>query len=149
MQGDTGWNSEVMSAIGRGPPVPKTEDGEKKHVTPEEAKAHAIYAVQRMRITSGCRTGIIAGGPQGEQRMERAARATGSAAEFIMNGGCRGCMAKGMWPGAKETTEHCLLDCACKDVRDLIRWKEDMIKHLTYMVQYASKLQRDASTLAT
>ena len=149
MQGDMEWNSEVMGAIGRGPPVPTTEDGVPKHVTPSEAKAYAAYAVQRMRITSGCRTGIIAGGPQGEQRMERAARAAGSAAEFIMNGGCRGCMAKGMWPGVKETSEHCLLDCACKDVnRDLIRWKEDMAKHLTYMAQYASKLQQDASTLA-
>ena len=81
--------------------------------------------------------------------MERAARVTGSAAEFIMNGGCRGCMAKGMWPGAKETNEHCMLDCACGDVRDLIRWKEDVVRNLKYMVQYTSKLQLDASTLTT
>ena len=83
--GTTGyWNQKVLSTIGRGPPPPKTEGEDNKgHITPEEAKAYAAYATQRMRITCGCRTGMVAGGPQGEKRMERAAVAKGSAAAYI------------------------------------------------------------------
>ena len=142
------WNQKVLGTIGRGPPLPKTEGEEHKgHITPDEAKAYAVYATQRMRITCGCRTGMIAGGPQGEKRMERAAEAKGSAAEYIIMGGCRGCMAKGKWPGDKETTEHCLLDCACRNVRDLIQWKEAVIKKLKYMIVYMSKIGQDACTI--
>ena len=62
------WNQEVIKAVGKGPPPPteKDEDGKTRHVTPQEAKEYAKRAQRHMRVTSGYRTGYIAGGPQGE-----------------------------------------------------------------------------------
>ena len=76
-RGDDGitWNQGVMKGIGIGPKPPQEEDenGNRRHVTPEEAKAYAAQAAHRMSITCGYRTGYIARGPQGEAPMLRAA----------------------------------------------------------------------------
>ena len=78
--------------------------------------------------------------------MEHAAL-THEAAAYIIRGGCRGCMAKGKWPGEKETTAHCMCDCPCKNVNDLIRWKIDVRRSLQYMISQISKLGDDAAAL--
>ena len=138
------WNQTVMRNIGKGPPPPKPEPGQS--LTVADARAYANKATQRMRITCGMRTGTIAGGPQGEKQMERAAL-THAASAYIIRGGCRGCMAKGKWPGERETTAHCICDCACKNVNDLIRWKRDVQSSLKYMISHIRKLGDDAHTL--
>ena len=91
------WNQAVMRTVGHGPKPPNEGDDNgkaRKHITPEDAKAYATHAKQRMRITQGYRTGIIAGGPQGEEPMRRAAATVGSFAAAAMAGGCRGCHAR-------------------------------------------------------
>ena len=69
-RGDDGrrWNQGVMKAVGKGPapPTDTDEKGQRTHVTPEEATAYAKRAKCSLRITSGYRTGYIAGGAQGE-----------------------------------------------------------------------------------
>ena len=97
------WNQKILSNIGKGP-TPPTDDEGKSHVTAAEARDYARMAKMSMRITSGYRTGIVAGGPQGEAPNIRAAKVKGSVAEMIMTGGCKGCIARGCWPGATETT---------------------------------------------
>ena len=138
------WNQKVLSDIGKGPTPPDDEEG-KTHITPEEAKQFAKYAAQRMRITCGYRTGIIAGGPQGEAPMLRASHTKGSAAEMIITGGCRGCIARKMWPGAAETTAH-MHNCPGKQIEDLIRWKTDVKKKLQHLLIYLIKIGPDART---
>ena len=96
-----------------------------------------------LRITSGYRTGIVAGGPQGEAPNVRAAKIKGSAAEMIMTGGCRGCIARGRWPGAIETTAH-MHTCPGRLTRDPQRWRKDVGKKLTYLAIELRKKGRDA-----
>ena len=124
-----------MKKIGEGPKPPgTTEEEERNSMSPEEAKAYAVRVRQRMRITYGFRTGLIAGGPQGEAPMQRAGKAKGSYAAMAVAGGCRGCHAKGKWPGEKETTAHAYHECACKNVKDIIQWKADVVRHLKHVV---------------
>ena len=109
-RGDDGriWNQAVMKAVGKGPPPPTEvdEDGMSRHVTPQEAKEYARRATRHMRITSGYRTGYIAGRPQGEAPMLRAARKERSHAAMVIQGGCRGCHMRGEWPGKVESATY-------------------------------------------
>ena len=139
------WNQKVLSVIGRGPKPPTDEEEGAHHITPDEAKEYAIHATQRMRITCGYRTNKIAGGPQGEEHVLRAARVKGSAAEMIIQGGCRGCIAKKVWPGERESTAH-MHECPGREARELARWRTDVYKKLTYLATYLKAVGQDGRT---
>ena len=139
------WNQGVLRLVGAGPKQPKGKDN--GYIEPEGAKAHAEHARQRMRITCGCRNGLIAGGPQGEAPMLRAAASEKSCAAAIIAGGCRGCTKKGVWPGPRETTRHALLECAAKSTRDLTNWREAVAKKLRYILEFTKRIGVDARTI--
>ena len=151
-RGDDGrqWNQAVMSTVGRGPKPPNEDvDNPGVHLTPDDARAHARYAKQRMRITYEYRTGLIAGGPQGEVPMIGAAKVKGSFAASALAGGCRGCHARKEWPGPVESTAHAMHDCAGREVRDLVTWRGDVVKRLKYMLVYVRRIGSNATTLRT
>ena len=66
---------------------------------------------------------------------------------MILEGGCRGCAARGQWPGAKETVTHALHDCPPKNIRDLIEWKAAVIKHIKHILQYVREIGTDSHSL--
>ena len=130
------WNQVVMRGVGKGP----VKEGEKtKAMSTDEALSHKTRTQSRMRITCGYRTGTIAGGPQAERPMMRAASRAGSHAAYAVTCGCRGCVARGQWPGHMETTAHCMHACVTGNVRDIVTWREKVIKKLKYIQRSRGK----------
>ena len=116
-------------------------------MTTDAALAHKVRTQRRMRITCGYRTGAIAGGPQAEKPMIRAASKAGSHAAYAAVCGCRGCIARGQWPGHMETTAHCMHACVTGNVRDIVGWRAKIIKKLKYLATLAKKIGEGARTL--
>ena len=76
--------------------------------------------------------------------MIRAAKTKGSYATMAIEGGCRGCHARGEWPGAEESTAHAMHACAGREVRRLIAWRGDVVKRLKYFLVQVRRIGEDA-----
>ena len=79
--------------------------------------------------------------------MLRAARKPGTHAAMVIQGGCRGCQMRGLWPGKAESTAHAVHDCRGPDIRDIVRWKGDVIKRMKRLIDYTRKIGHAARTL--